>query len=151
LPPFFALAGQLDAQAKYMLELNWGPLVGAAVIRKQSWDRVPASARESMMQIAAEIGLKVRADGRAENVSSVAAMERRGLKVQKVTPEVDAEWRAVIDKIENQIRGKSFRRNVRRSTKGVEGIPRQRRQEMNPPTPAGGQPVSRLCPKRHRI
>ena len=106
LPPFFVLAGQLDAQAKYMLELNWGPLVGAAVIRKQSWERVPASARESMMQIAAEIGQKVRADGRAENISSVAAMERRGLKVQKVTPEVEAEWRAVIARIENQIRGK---------------------------------------------
>src|SRR5437867_4536089 len=30
VPPFFALAGQLDHQAKYMLELNWAPLVGAA-------------------------------------------------------------------------------------------------------------------------
>jgi TRAP-type C4-dicarboxylate transport system substrate-binding protein len=106
LPPFFVLAGQLDQQAKYMLELNWGPLVGAAVIKKQSWERVPASAREAMLQIAAEIGQKVKADGRAENVSSVQAMERRGLKVQKVTPEVEAEWRAGTDKIQGQVRGK---------------------------------------------
>jgi hypothetical protein len=36
----------------------------------------------------------------------VAAMVKRGLKVQKLTPEVDAEWRAVIDKLRDHIRGK---------------------------------------------
>src|SRR5882724_7768718 len=106
LPPFFVLAGQLDAQAKYMLELNWAPLVGAAVVRKQSWDRVPTSARDAMLQSAVEVGKKVKADGRAENEASVTAMVRRGLHVQKVTPEVEAEWRAIINKIESQIRGK---------------------------------------------
>ncbi len=59
-----------------------------------------------MLKIASDIGKKVKADGRAENDASVAAMVRRGLHVQKVTPEVEAEWRAVIDKIEGQIRGK---------------------------------------------
>jgi TRAP-type C4-dicarboxylate transport system substrate-binding protein len=106
LPPFFVLAGQLDAQAKYMLELNWGPLVGAAVVKKQSWERVPAAARDSMLKIAADIGKKVKADGRAESESSVAAMVKRGLVVQKVSPEVDAEWRSVVEKVQNQIRGK---------------------------------------------
>jgi TRAP-type transport system periplasmic protein len=106
LPPFFVLAGQLDAQAKYMLELNWGPLVGAAVVKKQSWDKVPAAARDAMLKSAAEVGKKVKADGRAESQTSVAAMERRGLVVQKVTPEVEAEWRSVVGKVQNQIRGK---------------------------------------------
>src|SRR5678816_2082459 len=32
--PIFALAAQLDSQAKYMLELKWAPLVGAAVVNK---------------------------------------------------------------------------------------------------------------------
>jgi methyl coenzyme M reductase subunit C len=36
----------------------------------------------------------------------VAAMVKRGLVVQKVTPEVDQEWRAMIDKVQGQIRGK---------------------------------------------
>ena len=82
MPPFFALAGQLDRQAKYMLELNWAPLVGAAVVRSKSWDRVPADAREEMLKAAAETGNKIKADGRAENESSVAAMVKRGLMVQ---------------------------------------------------------------------
>lgn len=106
MPPFFALAGQLDLQAKYMLELNWGPLVGAAVVRKKSWDRVPAAKRDAMLKAAAEIGKKVKADGRAESDSAVAAMVKRGLKVQKVTPEVETEWRALIEKVNDQIRGK---------------------------------------------
>ena len=106
MPPFFALAGQLDAQAKYMLELNWGPLVGAAVVRKDAWDRVLAAARDEMLKIAQETGKQVKADGRAESDSAVAAMVKRGLVVQKVTPEVDTEWRMVTEKVRDQIRGK---------------------------------------------
>jgi TRAP-type C4-dicarboxylate transport system substrate-binding protein len=104
--PIFALAAQLDSQAKYMLELNWGPLVGAAVVHKKTWDRVPAATREAMLKIAAETGRQVKAAGRAESDAAVAALVKRGLKVQKVTPEVEEEWRAVIDKVQGQIRGK---------------------------------------------
>jgi len=104
--PIFALAAQLDSQAKYMLELKWAPLVGAAVVQKKSWDRVPADAREAMLKIARETGLQVKAAGRAESDAAVAAMVKRGLKVQQLTPEIDAEWRAIIDKLQDRIRGK---------------------------------------------
>jgi TRAP-type transport system periplasmic protein len=106
VPPFFALAGQLDTQAKYMLELNWAPLVGAAVVRKKSWDRVPVSAREQMLKAADEIGVKVKADGRAENGAAVAAMQKRGLRVQTVSPEIAAEWQKVLEGLQDGIRGK---------------------------------------------
>jgi TRAP-type C4-dicarboxylate transport system substrate-binding protein len=106
MPAFFALAGQLDAQAKNMLELNWAPLVGAAVVRKKSWDRIPTGAREQMLKAAEEIGKKVKADGRAESNAAVVAMQKRGLKVQKVSPDVEAEWRGVMDKLQDGIRGK---------------------------------------------
>ena len=104
--PIYALAAQLDSQVKYMLELNWGPLVGAAVVHKKAWDRVPAAAREAMLKIAEETGLQVKAAGRAESDAALAALIKRGLVVQKVTPEVAEEWRAVIDKVQGEIRGK---------------------------------------------
>jgi TRAP-type C4-dicarboxylate transport system substrate-binding protein len=104
--PIFALAAQLDSQAKYMLELKWAPLVGAAVVHKKAWDKVPAEAREAMLKIAVEIGQQVKTAGRAESDAAVAAMVKRGLTVQKLTPEVDAEWVAVIDKLRDRIRGK---------------------------------------------
>ena len=104
--PIFALAAQLDSQAKYMLELNWGPLVGAAVVRKKAWDRVPAGVRDTFLKIAAETGRQVTAAGRAESEAAVSALTRRGLVVQKVTPEAKAEWRAMVDKMQDGIRGK---------------------------------------------
>ena len=104
--PIFALAVQLDSQAKNMLEINWGPLVGALVVHKKSWDRVPPAAREAMLKIADETGRAVKAAGRAENDAAVAAMVKRGLVVQKMTPEAEAEWLAVVDKVKDQIRGK---------------------------------------------
>jgi TRAP-type C4-dicarboxylate transport system substrate-binding protein len=104
--PIFALAAQLDSQAKYMLELNWAPLVGAAVVHKKTWDRVPAAAREAMLKIAEETGRQIKAAGRAENDAAVTALVKRGVVVQKVTSAVDEEWRAMIEKVQDQIRGK---------------------------------------------
>jgi len=103
--PIGALAMQLDTHARHMLEINWGPLVGAAIVHKKSWDRVPAQFKDEMLKIAADTGKEVTAAGRAESDRAVAAMVKRGLQVHKLTPEVQAEWRAVIEKIQHKIRG----------------------------------------------
>jgi TRAP-type C4-dicarboxylate transport system substrate-binding protein len=108
VPPVFALFGRFYGdvgKAKYMLEINWAPLVGAAVVRKKAWDRTPADARPAMLKAAADIGLRVKADGRKENDAAVEAMAKRGLTVQKVSPEVEAEWRAVAENVQDKIRG----------------------------------------------
>jgi TRAP-type transport system periplasmic protein len=104
--PIFALAAQLDTQAKHMLEINWGPLVGAAVVSKKSWERIPAGAREEMLKIAAETGRQIKAAGRAENDAAVVAMVKRGLVVHPMPADAEAQWLAVIDKVKDQIRGK---------------------------------------------
>jgi hypothetical protein len=59
-----------------------------------------------MLKLAEETGRQVKAAGRAESDAAVAAMVKRGLVVEKVTPEVEAEWCAVIDKVQDQIRGR---------------------------------------------
>jgi len=104
--PIFALATQLDGQAPHMLELNWGPLVGACIVHKSSWDRLPSQYREAMLRVAAETGKEVTAAGRAESDQAVSAMVKRGLQVHKVTPEIEAEWHAAVDQFEDKIRGK---------------------------------------------
>jgi TRAP-type C4-dicarboxylate transport system substrate-binding protein len=108
VPPVFANFGRIDADAggaNHMLELNWAPLVGAAVVRKKSFDRVPAELQKKLLHISAETGKEVKINGRAENERAVAAMVKRGLIVQKVTPEIEAEWRAEMDKFNPKIRG----------------------------------------------
>lgn len=106
LPPFFAMAGQVDTRAPHMLELNWAPIVGALVVRKASWEKLPADVREKLMKSAKVAGAEIKAAGRKEMTESVAAMEKRGLRVTKVTPEVEAEWRKAAEAVYPQVRGK---------------------------------------------
>lgn len=107
-PPIFALFGRLMdiGKIKYMLELNWAPLVGALVVKEEAWERVPAPFREEMLKASTEIGKRVKDAGRTENEKAVESMAKRGLTVTKVTPEVEAEWRAAVEKVYDQIRGK---------------------------------------------
>ena len=51
LPPSIALAGQVDAVAPHMLDLDWAPLVGAAVITKKTWDAIPAEGRDALRKV----------------------------------------------------------------------------------------------------
>lgn len=104
-PPVFALVGQMDTRAPHMLELNWGPLVGACVIRKETWEKIPAEFRETLLASAAATGTEIKANARRESDDSVKAMEKRGLTVTKVTPEQETQWRVAAEATYPQIRG----------------------------------------------
>jgi TRAP-type C4-dicarboxylate transport system substrate-binding protein len=106
LPPGFALATQIDTRAPYMLEVNWGALVGALVIRKQTWDKIPEALRTELRLAAVTAGAEIKAASRKEGVEAVKAMEKRGLKVTQVAPEVVAVWHQAAEKVWGQIRGK---------------------------------------------
>lgn len=106
-PPFFALATQLDSQAPYMIELNWAPLVGAAVINRAKWERIPPEVRVQLLAAAQQAGRDIKTNSRAESAQSVEAMKKRGLKVQAVGPELEAEWRKETEKFYPRIRGLS--------------------------------------------
>lgn len=104
--PFYALAGQFDKHAGYMLDINWVPLVGATVITKKAWDEIPANVQALMKKAAEEAGAKIKIRSRQEAVESVVAMEKRGLKVTKLTPELQQEWNKFAESVYPQIRGK---------------------------------------------
>ena len=105
-PPVFALATQIDTRAPYMLAINWAPLIGACVIRKETWEKIPADLRARLLEAAAKAGLEIKASGRKENADSVQAMEKRGLKVTRMTPDLEAEWRRAAEEVYPRIRGK---------------------------------------------
>lgn len=105
MPPSIALALQVDSAAPNMLDLNWVPLVGAAIITKKAWDSIPAESRDAMRKAAAEAGKLIKADGRREGVESVEAMRKRGLKVHAVTPDMEAKWKQVAESTYPKIRG----------------------------------------------
>ena len=105
-PPIFALAGQLDTSAPHMLNLNWAPLVGACVIRKSAWEKIPATTRAALLPAAAKAGADIQASSRKEGDEAVEAMKKRGLIVHDVTPEVEAQFRVVAEKLYPDFRGR---------------------------------------------
>lgn len=103
--PFWALTLQLYGHAPYMLEMNWVPLVGAIVVTRGAWDAMSPVGRNALREAGERAGVELRAVSRREQEESVAAMQRRGLKVQAVTPEVEAEWRRLAEQAYPRVRG----------------------------------------------
>ena len=105
VPPFFALAGQIYAPAPHMLNMNWVPLVGAAVVTKKTWDKIPPESQKAMLEAAQKAGDEIRAQGRKEMTESVEAMKKRGLVVHELTPAAEAAWHKVVEGAYPKIRG----------------------------------------------
>jgi TRAP-type C4-dicarboxylate transport system substrate-binding protein len=79
--------------------------VGATVIARKTWETIPAATREVLLKSARAAGEQMKAKGRAEGEQSVEAMKKRGLKVQPVTPQIEAEWRQIAESVYPKIRG----------------------------------------------
>jgi TRAP-type C4-dicarboxylate transport system substrate-binding protein len=105
LPPIYALATQVDLRAPNMLNLNWAPLVGACVVKKEAWDKIPTEVREPLLAAAARAGKEIRANSRKESADAVVAMQKRGLNVHDLTPEMTEQWRKEVEKSYPDIRG----------------------------------------------
>ena len=106
MPPVMALSGQIYRSANHMLNLNWNPLVGALVVSKKTWDRLPASKQKQLATAAKKAGDEIRAAGRKESLQAVKAMESRGLKVHEPSAEDVADWEKFAAEMNSEIRGK---------------------------------------------
>lgn len=103
--PFYALVGQFYGQVPNMLDLNWVPLVGAVVVTRKAWDTMSPAGRKALREAADAAASQLRIASRRENEQSVEAMKKRGLKMQRVTPEIEAEWRKLAEQTYPMIRG----------------------------------------------
>ena len=103
--PFYALAGQFYRPSPHMLELNWAPLVGGAVLSKKTWEAMPPSTQEIVLKAAREAGDQIKLKSRTESDQAVDAMKKRGLTVHPVTPDIEAIWRKTAEEVYPKIRG----------------------------------------------
>ena len=103
--PLLALSSQWFGLAPHMLDLRWAPLVGATVMTKKTWDRIPSGARPAVLKAAAEAGERLKGDIRAANDKAIAAMKEHGLRVISSTPSIEAAWQKTAEEIYPKIRG----------------------------------------------
>ena len=100
--PLYVLTARLFERARYMLDVPWSYMVGATLVRKDAWDRIPADLRPKLLAIAAELGRKVDTEVKRLNDDAIAAMERQGVQVVKGDA---AAWRAAIERSWPIVRG----------------------------------------------
>src|SRR3989440_1741425 len=79
--PLYAYTTHIFEKARHMLNLHWGFLTGATVVRKDTWDKVPADLRPKLLEIAEDYSKKTRADVRKQNDDAIDQMKKRGLDV----------------------------------------------------------------------
>ncbi len=103
--PYFALAGQVFNTAPNMLEINWAPIVGALVVTQRAWEAMSPAGQQALRSAGERAGVQMRAQARKEVDEAVAAMRKRGLTVNRPTPEQMREWDALAEALYPRIRG----------------------------------------------
>jgi TRAP-type C4-dicarboxylate transport system substrate-binding protein len=104
-PPQVAVITRYYETAKYLTDLRWAILLGATVIKKDTWERIPADLRPQLLQIAREGGAKLQADIRASEVRDIEAMKKAGLTVVPVDAKTRELWKKTAESTYGRVRG----------------------------------------------
>ena len=103
--PVAALSFQWYSLAPNMTDMRWAPLVGATVLDKRVWNRIPANLQGAIKAAALKAGEKVQADVRKGAGEAVKEMKAHKLNVVPVPASVEAEWRATAENVYPKLTG----------------------------------------------
>ena len=105
-PPQVAVITQYYNYAKNMTDLNWLLLLGATVINKQVWEKIPADLHAPLLEIMQDAGKKLQDEIRMGGERDVEAMKKRGLNVVPVDANAREAWVKVAEGVYPRIRGR---------------------------------------------
>jgi TRAP-type C4-dicarboxylate transport system substrate-binding protein len=96
----YAETTQLYSLTPYMCDVKWAPLVGATIISKQVWEKIPEQQRGPMLAAARKSGDALKEDIRAQGDRAIATMMagqpgKKALKLTVTHPDAAAlaDWR----------------------------------------------------------
>ncbi len=100
--PLYVLTARFFDKANHMMDAPWSYMVGATVVRKETWEKIAPDLRVKLVAIARELGDKVNLEVRRLNADAVTAMQKQGLKKIQTDP---VPWRAAMEKTWPIVRG----------------------------------------------
>ncbi len=100
--PLYMLTTRLFEKAPNMMDTPWAYIAGATLIRKDTWDKIPADVRPKLLAISNELGDKIDTEVKRLNQDAITAMQKQGLKL---VPGDAAAWRTAMDKALPVIKG----------------------------------------------
>jgi TRAP-type transport system periplasmic protein len=92
VPPLAALSFQWFSLANHMTDVRWVPLEGAIVMPLKVWQEIPADMRPALLAATHDASVQLESGLQQWSDDAVAAMERHGLTVHHVPPDVVAAW-----------------------------------------------------------
>jgi TRAP-type C4-dicarboxylate transport system substrate-binding protein len=104
--PMWALAGQIDRMAPFMIDVKWAPIVGALVINRSTWEGLPAAARDALRASAVHATEQLRAYQVKSDAEAITAMSQRGLTVVSPNAEQLRVWQQFAESAYPLIRGR---------------------------------------------
>ena len=103
--PLAALSMQWFRTTPYMLQMALGPLVGAFVINKATWNKISEADRRTLMAACKRAEALLDTEVPKQDSTSVVEMTRRGLTVVTLNPAEAAGWRKAADQFAVGVRG----------------------------------------------
>ncbi len=104
-PPQVAVISQYYTNAKNMTDLRWQLLLGATLISKSTWDKIPADIRPALLEAARDAGKRLQTEIRESAGRDIEAMQKRGLNVVPVDAKTRANWQKTAEGLYPRIRG----------------------------------------------
>ena len=105
MPPYGAVALQISRAAKYMLDLNVDPLIGALIMTDDVWNKITPADRDQILAAAKAMETRLQTEVPKQDVQAVVAMQAKGLTVTKLDAAGAAAFRAEADKLVASMRG----------------------------------------------
>ena len=101
-----ALASQWFAFTPHMIDMPWVPLVGATVVSKKTWSKIPENLRPKLQDIADRANSRLKQKVRKLEAEAIVEMQKRGLNVITPTDQQLQQWRQVMIGTYPKLRGK---------------------------------------------
>jgi TRAP-type C4-dicarboxylate transport system substrate-binding protein len=105
VPPQVAVISQYYTKARNMTDLPFQLLLGATVVNKATWDKLPSDLKPALARAAQEAGAKLREEVRQGGARDVLEMKKRGLNVVAVDAKSREEWRKATQSMFPKVRG----------------------------------------------
>jgi TRAP-type C4-dicarboxylate transport system substrate-binding protein len=100
-PPAAANAFQWFRQTKFMLDIGIAPVVGAVVVTKPTWNKLPEADRAAFLASARAMEQRLEVEIPKQDTASIAEMQKRGLTVVKAE---GPEWRTIAQQFSSSMR-----------------------------------------------
>jgi TRAP-type transport system periplasmic protein len=92
-------------QAKNLTDVNWAVLLGATVVAKATWEKIPEAVRPALLESARKAGERLRQETRRRASQDLEAMRTRGLNVVHLDAAAIELWRRAAETAYPRVRG----------------------------------------------